>query len=119
MLVSIAKLLAYVAFAFARPFVFVRQNRTLLSLFTVTAVASVLATLGATVLLGARGAPLTENADASALGSFVSANGTTANEWQIAGPNGPGFVDDAGALDLLPNVSLAGAPGTGTLAVLF
>lgn len=49
------------------------------------------------------------------LASFITANGTTANEWQIAGPTGPGFVDDAGALDILPNVNLAGAPGTGAL----
>ncbi len=74
----------------------------------------------------------------SANGTFITANGTTANEWQVAGPAGPGlyegdaggiivelegganpiadFGDTPSTMTLEPNVSLAGAAGTGALS---
>jgi hypothetical protein len=137
MLVFIAKLLAHALFAFTRPFVFVRHNRTLMSLFTVTAVATILATLGATLI--DRRPLMVENGDASALGSFISANGTTTADWQISGPKGPGlyegdaggvlielegganliadFGDTPATLSLSPGVSLAGAAGAGNVSL--
>lgn len=108
MLTCLAKLIAHSLFALRR------SGASVLSLIVVTTVATAFATVGAATLLDGRRVP-TEVSDASALGTFISANGTTSTEWQIAGPSGPGFVDDAGALDILPNVSLAGAPGTGAL----
>src|SRR5580692_4883833 len=96
MLVFIAKLLAHVAFPFARPFAFVRQNRTLLSLVVVTVIATVFATLGATAMVDRRGEEVIDSQDASALGSFISASGTTTNEWLLTGATGPGLSADAG-----------------------
>ena len=43
--------------------------------------------------------PLTSDADASPLGTFISANGTTANGWSVAGASGPQIVNDGGVLE--------------------
>lgn len=109
----LAKLLAHALFAVQRPWVFVRQNRTLLSLFAVTAVATVFATLGATVLLdrrhlwptGARDV-CDELGDASAQGTFITANGTTAQDWSIGGPSGPIWVNEAGTSTISAAVAM-------------
>jgi hypothetical protein len=133
----LAKLLAHALFAIQRPWVFVRQNRTLLSLFVVTTAATVFATLGATALIDKR--PFNDAGDASMLGTFISANGTTQKSWQIAGPFGPGlYAGDAGGvlieieggaepiadfgdtlntMTLQPGVSLAGAAGAGNVSL--
>src|SRR5208282_3443649 len=82
------------------------------------AVASLALSVALVVTLGLLGVFRRTAGTVGAVGAastFISANGTTANGWQLGGPSGPGFVVDAGALDILPNVSLAGAPGTGAL----
>ena len=109
MLTGLAKLIAHALFALRR------SGTSVLSLIVVTTVATVFATVVAATLLDGRRAPA-EVSDASALGTFISANGTTSAEWQIAGASGPGFYDDAGAIEFLPNVSLV---GTGDAGLVF
>ena len=120
MLAVFVRLVAHVLFAFWKAAAFVRARlavRLVLGTVATVLVTSFIAAVAVLIVLSSRRAaePSGGLADAGALGTFISANGTTANEWQIAGPTGPGFVDDAGALDILPNVNLAGAPGTGAL----
>jgi hypothetical protein len=97
MLDLLARIVAHVAFPFLRPWAFIRANRTLLSLIVVTGIATVFATVGATALDRHEDVP--DGQDASASGTFISANGTTSSEWQVAGPAGPnisGAISDAG-----------------------
>jgi hypothetical protein len=73
----------------------------------------------AALALGAFGEqhPRFSDADASATGSFITANGTTATSWQLAGPSGPGMQDDGGALTLFPAAITTDTP-TSTTTIL-
>jgi hypothetical protein len=54
--------------------------------------------------------------ETSALATFITANGTTATSWSVAGPNGGTLNGSANTLTLAANNTLAGAAGTGSLA---
>jgi hypothetical protein len=105
MLSLFAKFTARVLFALRKAGMFVRDGRVLLSLILAT---SVIASLGTSLAINF--------VDAFTLSTYISANGTTASEWVVDGPSGPGLFDDAGALSTLANETLTGAPGSGGLA---
>ena len=124
MLAVFVRLVAHVLFAFWKAAAFVRARlavRLVLGTVATVLVTSFIAAVAALIVLSSRRAaePSGGLADAGALGTFISANGTTANEWQIGGANGPQWVDDAGDLEArnadasaLVNVSGATSPPT-------
>ena len=104
MLAVFVRLVAHVLFAFWKAAAFVRARlavRLVLGTVATVLVTSFIAAVAVLIVLSSRRAaePSGGLADAGALGTFISANGTTANEWQIGGANGPQWVDDAGDLE--------------------
>lgn len=104
MLAVFVRLVAHVLFAFWKAAAFVRARlavRLVLGTVATVLVTSFIAAVAVLIVLSSRRAaePSGGLADAGALGTFISANGTTASEWQLGGANGPQWVDDAGDLE--------------------
>ena len=102
MLSVVAMLLARLAFAFSRLRAFGRlTSQVFVSLLTSMVVV-------AFVRLWPTGARQVcdELGDASAQGTFITANGTTAQDWSIGGPSGPIWVNEAGTSTISAAVAM-------------